>query len=363
MDKMKIPTVLDYIHDQPRALRETLLRKEEFLVAFDKVFKEDRVRKIHLFGSGTSYNVSVIAAYYFKHIAGIDAQANYPTVFKNYEKADWTGLLSSEEILYIGISQSGTSISTVSMMEVGKKNKYRTVALTEDLESEITRHVDSVIHLLCGKELNPPETRGFTVAVLQMYLIAWRAALLNGNKTMVEYNDAMNDAEKLVANFDLAISEAERWYDRNATTLVSSERVCILGYGVDFGSALEGQLKIGEMLRIPSIGYELEEFSHGPTMAITGKQTILLFGSDEPEWERCKVFRDAFKKYTTRVHLITYKKIESDYRDCIFSLQTTKYLAPILYTLPIQFTAAKGALDTNIDTAIDPFKIPLAHMQ
>ena len=63
MDEMKIPTVLDYIHDQPRALRETLLRKEEFLVAFDKVFKEDRVRKIHLFGSGTSYNVSVIAAY------------------------------------------------------------------------------------------------------------------------------------------------------------------------------------------------------------------------------------------------------------------------------------------------------------
>lgn len=76
----------------------------------------------------------------------------------------------------------------------------------------------------------------------------------------------------------------------------------------DYGSALEGMLKIGEMLRLPTIGYEIEEYSHGPTMAITPKQTLLMLGSDEVEWNRCLQFREAFRKYTDRVHLITVKE-------------------------------------------------------
>ena len=78
-------------------------------------------RSNEIFGSGTSYNVSQIAAYYFKHIVGIDASAQYPTVYQNYEKPDWTGMLKNDQILYVGISQSGTSVSTCEVMEYAKK--------------------------------------------------------------------------------------------------------------------------------------------------------------------------------------------------------------------------------------------------
>ncbi|MFL0250260.1 SIS domain-containing protein [Clostridium neuense] len=359
---MEKATVIGYIKDQPRALRDTLKNKDEFVAPFVEVFKKHNIKKVIFFGSGTSYNASIIAAHYFKQILGIDAVGHYPTVFKNYEKADWTGTLKKEEILCVGISQSGTSRSTVDVMESLRQQGHITLALTENVESEITKHVDNVVHLLCGKELTPPETRGYTVTVLTLYLWVVSAAKALGIYSEDEYNAAIADAEALANNFETIIEESEAWYETNKTTIVNSDRIYVLGYGVDFGSALEGMLKIGEMLRIPTLGYEIEEYSHGPTMSLNKRQTIFFIGSDEAEFERMLVFRQAFKKYTDRVHVITYKEIDKDDRDIVFSIKTNKYLAPIMYTIPLQFVAAKGAKDIGIDTNINPFKEPLAHI-
>lgn len=359
---MEKATVIGYIKDQPRALRATLENKDVFVHPFVEVFKQNRIKKIIFFGSGTSYNASLIAAHYFKQIVGIDAMGQYPTVFKNYEKADWTNTLKKEEILFVGISQSGTSRSTVDVMQHAREQGYITLALTENLQSEITKHVDNVVPLLCGKELTPPETRGYTVTVLTLYLWAIETARLLGIYSGEEYHQAMKDTEVLLDNFETVITESEAWYDRNKTTIVNSDRIYVLGYGVDYGSAIEGMLKIGEMLRIPTIGYEIEEFSHGPTMALTNRQTIIFIGSDEAEFDRMLLFRETFKKYTDRVHVITCREIDKDDRDIVFTVKTNKYLAPIMYTIPLQFTAAKGAKDIGIDTNINPFEESLAHL-
>lgn len=359
---MEKATVIGYIKNQPKALKDTLRDKDEFVNPFVKVFEKHNIKKVIFFGSGTSYNASIIAAHYFKQILGIDAAGQYPTVFKNYEKADWTNTLKKEEILFVGISQSGTSRSTIEVMQHAKEQGYITLALTENIESEITKHVDNVVHLLCGKELTPPETRGYTVTVLTLYLWVISVAKALGIYSECQYNEAIKDAEELADNFEIVVKESEAWYDYNKATILNSDRIYVLGYGVDFGSALEGMLKIGEMLRIPTLGYELEEYSHGPTMSLDRRQTIILIGSDEAEFERMLLFRKTFKKYTDRVHVITYKEIDNDDRDVVFSIKTNKYLAPIMYTVPLQFVAAKGAKDIGIDTNINPFEESLAHL-
>lgn len=359
---MKNPTVLKYISDQPRALRDVLDRKKVFVDPFLEVLNKNRIKKILFFGSGTSYNVSTIAAHYFKHIVGIDSSGNYPTVFKNYEKADWTGLLNKDEILFVGISQSGTSRSTIDVMKDAKSKGYKTIALTENLESEITKHVDTVIHLLCGKELTPPETRGYTVSVITMLIWAIEASKLYGKMDEDELEKFYNEIRYLADNYEKVLEESRDWYNRNATTIVNSDRIYVLGYGVDYGSMLEGMLKVGEMLRLPTIGYELEEYVHGPTMAISPRQTIIIIGSDETEFERADMFREVFKKYTPRVHMLTCNAINKDSRDLEFSIKVNKYIAPLVYTVPFQYISAQGALDINIDTNIDPFDESLGHL-
>ena len=357
-------TVLGNMAEQPERLKYVFENREKFVRPFVDVLSNNPIKKIIFFGSGTSFNVSVIGSYYFKHIAGIGAEAQYPTVFMNYEKADWNDILKKEEVLFVGISQSGTSVSTCELMEYAKSNGYPTLAITGNLQSEITKHVDTVCPLLVGDELTPPETKGYTVSLLSVYLWALEAAKAKGKLSDSDYETKIKECESFIANFDTVMKESEDWYDTNKTTIVNSDRIYILGYGVDYGSALEAQLKIGEMLRVPSISYEIVEYSHGPTMALNKKQSIFMIGSDEVEFKQMLKFNKAFKNYSDRVHIITCKDLaESDGRDLVFSVKADKYLAPIMYTVPFQFVAAKGAKDIGIDTAINPFEIPLAHYQ
>ena len=356
-------TVLDNIKEQPSVLKYTLENQSVFVDPFVALFQKHSIKKVIFLGSGTSYNVSHIAAYYFKQIVGIDACAQYPTVFKNYEKADWTGMLKNDEILFVGISQSGTSVSTCEVMEHAKNNGYLTLAITGNLTSRVTNYTDTVTHLLVGDELTPPETKGYTVSVLSVYLWAIAVAKAVGVYSEAEYEKALAETTAVVNSFQTVIEEGEAWYDRNKTSIAHSDRIYVLGYGVDYGSALEGMLKVGEMLRIPTLGYEIEEYSHGPTMAIRENQSILIIGSDEVEFERMLTFRKAFKKYTDRVHVITCKELDADDRDVVFSVKANKYLAPLVYTVPFQFLAAKGAKDIFIDTNINPFEEPLAHYE
>ena len=354
-------TVLDNIRYQPIVLPQVLANRAVFVDPFVQLVQEKGIRKIIFFGSGTSYNVSHIAAYYFKHLVGMAAEAQYPTVFCNYEKPDWTDSIPCDQVLFVGISQSGTSVSTCTAMARGRELGCRTLAITGDLESEITRHVDVAVHLLVGEELTPPETKGYTVSVLSVYLWALGVARVRGAMDEDAHAAALAEAQGVVDSFQTVIDEGEAWYERNKSSLVQGDRIYVLGYGIDYGSMHEGMLKVGEMLRRPVIGYELEEYSHGPLMALRDDQSIVMIGSDEPEFSRMLTFRDTFKKYTPRVHVITCRDIEADARDAVFSIKASKWLAPLLYTVPFQFLAAKGAKDIFIDTNIDPTNEPLAH--
>jgi len=354
-------TVLGNIAEQPERLKYVFENRRIFIDPFMEMIRKNNIKKIIFLGSGTSYNVSVMAAYYFKHIAGICSEAHYPTVFKNYEKADWTGKLEKKQIMFVGISQSGTSVSTCEVMEHAKAQGYPTFAITGNPDSEITKHIDEKAHLLVGDELTPPETKGYTVSLLSVYLWSIECAKENGSFSIEQYQHAVAETERLISEFPTVMEESRSWYERNKTTIINSDRIYVLGYGIDYGSVLEAQLKIGEMLRLPVIGYEIVEYTHGPTMALNKKQTILVIASDEEEFYQVKRFTDAFKNYTDRVHVISDREIEKDKRNLEFSVKTNKYLAPLMYAIPFQFVAAKGAEDIGIDTRIDPFEIPLAH--
>lgn len=355
-------TVMDNINEQPSVLRTVLDQRSIYCDPFVRALVDNGIRKVIFLGSGTSYNVSCIAEYYFKHLIGMDAAAYLPTVFKNYEKPDWSGFIPSDRILCVGISQSGTSVSTCEAMQFAHSQGCKTLAITGDLSSEITKHVDTTAHLLVGREITPPETKGYTTSVLSVFLWALSVAHELGRISDEGRDGYLVEANKLVDAFDATLDESNAWYDRNKVSLLNSERIYVLGYGIDHGSMLEGILKVGEMARVSTIGYEMEEYAHGPTMAIKPNQSILLFGTEGAEFARMLQSREAFKKFTDRVHVVTCEQLPSaDERDVMFSTHVGMYLAPIMHTVPMQILAARGAEDTYIDVNVDPFGGALAH--
>lgn len=357
-------TTLDNVLEQPSVLRRVLDRKNEFCNPFTQAIKDWDIRKVIFTGSGTSYNVSCIAEYYFKHLVGLNAEAVLPTVFKYYEKADWSGDIPANKILCVAISQSGTSMSTCEAFESVKALGCHTLCLTAKSGSRIVESAEVSVPLLVGKEITPAETKGYTASVLSVYLWALDLALSRNSLTQYEYSAALDDADALVSSFQTILDKSERWYAENKEGLLGCERLYVLGYGLDHGSMLEGMLKVGEMLRIPTIGYEMVEYTHGPTMAIKPNQAIIMIAGDGPEFSAMQEFRLKFLEFTKHVHVISRTAFSgSTKNDVLFDEVRNAWIAPLAYTVPLQILAVRGAEDSGIDTNIDPFGTALAHYQ
>lgn len=355
-------TVLGNVRDQPAMLRTAFARRSEVIDPFVSRFQESSVSRVVFLGSGTSYNVSNLAASYFTRLVGVEGVAPYPTEFLNYGVGLDPQNTDPASVLVVGISQSGTSISTCAAMEWATAQGFRTLAITADTSSRITRIVDTIVPLLVGEELTGPETKGYTASVLSVYLWAYATAAATGVLSAEDANAAIDEAGSVCSSFDTVVDEAEAWYDRNRASLLHSSRINILGFGVDYGTMLEGTLKVSEMLRLPTIGNLVEEYGHGPTYALRFEHAGIIVGSDEVEFDRAIEFRKVLPEYAPGTHVITCREFEgADYRDVVFSVKANKFLAPLLYTVPFQFLAAKGGEDVYIDTNINPVDIHFGH--
>ena len=81
----------------------------------------------------------------------VEAEVMIPTVFTNHAKINQS-VYNQDEILVVGISQSGTSVSTIEAMKRRNRKGYYTVAITEATESLITKEVDRVVKLTAERK-------------------------------------------------------------------------------------------------------------------------------------------------------------------------------------------------------------------
>ncbi len=76
----------------------------------------------------------------------------------------------------IGISQSGETRDTIQAMQLARKLGAHTVAITNQMGSQITREVDSVLLTRTGLEVGVAASKTFTAQVGLMYLIGLELA-------------------------------------------------------------------------------------------------------------------------------------------------------------------------------------------
>ena len=361
MDK---PTMLGYIQDQPRALRECFSKRNEFVFPIVELFKNNDIRKIYLLGSGTSYHASLAIKNYFEKYLKVEVEVCIPTIFTNYTHINNNEMYDKKQILVIGISQSGTSYSTVNALKRAKASGYSTVALTENLQSMICNEVDVVAHLLCGKELIPVETRGYTVTVLTGYLWAVEIAYALNELNEKEHDSIVNQVTMMLNDFEKYLGEIDSWYNKNKKELLKLEHGHIIAYGNNYCTALEGVLKMYETFRKPLSAYELEEMIHGPNMAFEDDTYIFIVASNEVEIERMPLFVNWFKdnEVTEHVFIFSDKMKEVSSKDLKFKTHIFEDLSPIVYTLCFQMIAAKNCIEVGYDTSVRrPKRTGFAH--
>lgn len=353
---MNQPSMLGYIRDQGRALRNTLETKEVFCGPAAELFRQNDVKKVYLLGSGTSYNAALAIRQYLEMYLPVEAEAMLPTVFTNYTRINNNCIYRKDQVLVIGISQSGTSVSTIEAMKRARGEGYRIAAVTEAEDSLITGEVDLTIKLTCGKELIPVETRGYTVTLLQGYLTAVETAFSLGRISGEERGEILERTGRFLAQYDEILARTEVWYDSRKAELLNMRKGVIASYGLNACTSIEAELKLNETFKMPVKAYEMEEMIHGPQMAFDQDTYVFLVASGEAEFERVALFKRFFEenRITEHVFIITDRQMELGERDLFLDFDIPVELSPLAFTLPFQVIAARNCIECGIDTGRRP---------
>lgn len=346
--------MIDYIYDQPNRLKMISNMKDEFCKPLVSLIKEHPIKRIYLTGSGTSYHAALLMKMYFDKYTDFETSVSIPTFFSRYERMSKN--YSEEETLLIAISQSGTSSSTINAIKKGNLWDIHRVALTEDMNSLITKEAKLSIHLNCGREEIPIETRGYTATVFTSLLWAIEIGKQVGNLSEEEYKDIQTHLEEDINKMNIAMEEIEEWYEKNKYELISMEKGAIAGYGYNYVTALEAYLKLYETFHRPLSAHELEELLHGYEMAFDCKQYIFLIASKGEEIESIDRYREFLNELTQHHFVITNERLELKDRDLYLSSSVSEDFSPILFILPFQILAARNCEAIGYDTSVYPHK-------
>jgi glucosamine 6-phosphate synthetase-like amidotransferase/phosphosugar isomerase protein len=160
---------------------------------------------------------------------------------------------------------------------------YPSITITGDENSEIVRRSANHMLIGCGPEFAGPKTAGYTSSVLILYLCALESALALGAVPQIRHDEIIAALARLAADARVNIARTEAWFARNQQELLTIQKYILTGRGFAGAAAVEGALKLLETIKIPAIGFEFEEYLHGPILMTDDALGGVFFISEDPE--------------------------------------------------------------------------------
>jgi len=157
--------MLKEIHEQPRAIQETL---NEHLMSskLDEVVEIfGKMRNAIILSCGSSHHAGLVGQRLLEGLDDITVSAKLAEDF-------YCSKAANGDSVAVGITQSGETADTLNALKNAIKLGYKTVAVTNVPGSSVTRLVDSVIYTKAGPEIGVAATKSFTTQLTSLYCLA-----------------------------------------------------------------------------------------------------------------------------------------------------------------------------------------------
>lgn len=240
--------MLKEIHEQPEAVKNTLLEADEIK---NIVNKFPDFKRICFVSCGTSYHASLIGKYLFENLAGI------PTSVILASEFEYSADTLDERTLVIFITQSGETADTLKALRM-INHKAKTLAIVNVVGSTVTREAEYVVYTRAGPEIGVAATKTYVSQLACIYLLAvymsGKEELLDKLQNIPEYIQSALQKEDLIKKIADKYKNARDFF--------------YIGRGFSFPTALEGALKLKEITYIHAEGYAAGELKHGPLALI-----------------------------------------------------------------------------------------------
>ncbi|HUF26409.1 MAG TPA: glutamine--fructose-6-phosphate transaminase (isomerizing) [Gemmatimonadaceae bacterium] len=256
--------MLKEIHEQPRAISDTLLGRVERStgrVVFDENLKmtDEQARalpRITLVAAGTALHAAHVGKYLIERLAGIPCDVEIASEYRYREPVVTKGQL------IIAVSQSGETVDTLGAIHTAKERGARVLALVNVVGSEATRAADDVIYLHTGPEIAVASTKAYTAMLVDLYLFAIFLAQRRETIEPERARQLLAEAFHLPTLVDAVLGEESK-VKALAYRYHQARDFLYLGRGIHYATALEGALKLKELSYIHAEGTAGGEMKHG----------------------------------------------------------------------------------------------------
>ena len=327
-------TMQDYIASCPEYIRANVEQSAELTKPVVEEFMSGSFRTIWIIACGSSMNGSTCARAFVRRYLGVEVKIVAPFTFVTSEND------IREDDMVVIVSQSGYSLNALEAADVVKSKGRRCIALTGDVNSDLAKKCDVAANYGVGRETVGYVTRGVTTLALFFMLFAVEAGLASGKLTKEEADTLK---EQLRSCADINEAAQKNWssfYEKNFQALSGLTNAYVCGVGANIGTAMEGALKFGETVSIPTGAYEVEEYIHGPNIQMTPRYTVFLIEAGIGT-ERIRKIYDGTKIATPNAFLVT---TDPDYTgDKIFNIPCSvpEEMTPLCILPFFQLTAWK----------------------
>ena len=258
----RIPTCLSSIlsvYENPETLCEEL---------FEQCYK-----KMHIIGSGTSYNAGLVAQYFLTEQACIPCDVFLPNELKH----NFNDYNFSADDLFIFVSQGGSTKLVYENLLLAKQKGYTTLALTENMDGPIAISADYCIDMYTGHEEFIYRTIGYSCTSLILCMLGLN--LSYSDKAHIQPYFA--DAHAVISNLDRIKRLASDWFELNGARFLANSKFVVIGDGILYPLSKEINLKFLEMIPKVSSSYELEEVIHGPQNSFDNDTCFFILSSGQ----------------------------------------------------------------------------------
>ncbi|HVH51337.1 MAG TPA: glutamine--fructose-6-phosphate transaminase (isomerizing), partial [Gaiellaceae bacterium] len=336
--------MLKEIYEQPEAVRETIgdrVRGHDLVLEALGMTEVEiqNLRRIVIVACGTAYHAAVAGRYVIEEWARVPVEPDIASewIYRNP--------VLSKDTLVIGISQSGETRDTVNAVKLARERGARTLALTNQMGTQITREAESSIYTRCGLEVGVAASKTFTAQISLLYLIALKLAQIRNTLPAEEIDFILDQVHELPQKMQ-SFLDADHPIDSIAQRFYDKPFFLYLGRHIGLPVALEGALKLKEISYIPTDAYSAGEMKHGPIALLDEGTPVVVVATNIHVYD--KIVSNIQETRARGAHVIAIatdgnEDIQHHADDVIYVPRTPAFLQAALAVVPLQLLAYKIA--------------------
>lgn len=298
-----------------------------------------QIKYIHIVACGTSYHAGMIAKYWLESLTGLPTQVEIASEYR------YRDIVVGDNTLFITVSQSGETADTLAALYKAKKLGYlASLAICNVATSSLVRESDCVFLTRAGVEIGVASTKAFTTQLAALLMLA--TALCGDSRAQ----SVLAQLQQLPESCERALKMSAE-VESLAVLFVNKAHALFLGRGAQYPVALEGALKLKEISYIHAEAYPAGELKHGPLALVDSDMPVVAVAPNDELLDKLKsnlhevsarggqlfVFVDDSQAWPANgAHLINVPACGH-------------WIAPIIYTIPLQLLAYHVAVAKGTD--------------